>query len=302
MGVLVGCYHRFSHWDTLVINNIGIENSSPMGVKMTMVISALQSSGYTMLSQVKTISTVYGKYTCMVVGHGKPTVVLESGLGDGMETWAALFEDLAEMSQVFAYNRGGYRKSYSKNRQRDGFTIVAELRALLMMVNLVPPYLLVGHSMGGTYMELFARRYPDEVAGVVFIDARHADFTRRCQAAQVALDDHPSAVTSTLLPPGARGELKASVLTMHQIKKSPPFPEVPIAVLTGMNKPSEGETFRQIWLATQKELVGLSSHSKHIICRESGHYLHQDNSAAVVDALRWVLAWRSDRPFPRERV
>lgn len=255
---------------------------------MTTITSALSASGYTMLPQVRTISTVTGTYACVFAGRGKPTVILESGLGDGMGTWSTLFRQIEEISQVFAYNRAGYRKSHSENSQRDGCTIVEELRELLAVANVNPPYLLVGHSMGGTYMELYARIYPDEVAGVVFVDSRHADFTRRCQEANVSLDD-PSAKLTVLLPAGAKRELKAGDLTMRQVHESPPFPAIPVAVLTGMNKPSEGDKFREIWLSTQTDLAGLSPLSKHIICQACGHYLHHENAVAVLKAIRWVM-------------
>jgi pimeloyl-ACP methyl ester carboxylesterase len=261
-----------------------------------MVISALDLSIRTKLSQIRTISTVYGKYAFAVAGHGKPTVVLEAGLGDSMGTWSLIFRDIEALSQVFTYNRAGYRKSHSENGQRDGYTIVLELRTLLKEINIPPPYLLVGHSLGGTFMELYARTHPNEVFGVVFIDARHADFTRRCKEARVRISE-PPAIHTALLPPGAKRELKAEPLTMRQIDESPPFPKIPIVVLTGMNKPSEGEKFGEVWLSTQKDLAVLSPISRHFIYHTCSHYVHHENTVGVIDAIRWVIKTGNSKQF-----
>jgi pimeloyl-ACP methyl ester carboxylesterase len=245
-------------------------------------------SGCASLPQSNTISTLDGKYSYVVAGRGKPSVVLESGLGDGMKSWSVLFPQIEGITQVFAYDRAGYGKSQNENRKRDAKTIVSELRALLRAVNILPPYLLVGHSLGGTYMEFFARNYPTEVAGVVLVDSRHSDFTTRCKQGNALLCD-PPAMPNILLPPVAKRELDAESLTFHEIRESPDFPKVPLFVLTGMNKPLVGPTFRQVWLETQEDLAKLSPISKHVVCQTCGHYVHHDDPTAVMDAVRWVM-------------
>jgi pimeloyl-ACP methyl ester carboxylesterase len=80
-------------------------------------------------------------------------------------------ELVARDATVFAYNRPGYGNSEAADTPRDGLTIVDELRRVLRYKGLRPPYVLVGHSLGGLYMQLFARKYPEEVKGLVLIDA-----------------------------------------------------------------------------------------------------------------------------------
>ena len=99
---------------------------------------------------------------------------------------------------------------------RDAATIVAELRASLQALDIEPPYVLVGHSIGGTYMELYARSYPEEVAGVVFVDSRHADFTRQCKLADAG-GCEPPALALALMPPGPKREMDSAAVTMHQV-------------------------------------------------------------------------------------
>lgn len=98
-------------------------------------------------------------------------VVFESGSRNTIDKWGAVPEQLARDASVFVYNRPGYGSSELAATPRDGRTIVDELRGLLRHKGLKPPYVLVGHSLGGLYMQLFARSYPDEVKALVLVDA-----------------------------------------------------------------------------------------------------------------------------------
>jgi pimeloyl-ACP methyl ester carboxylesterase len=165
---------------------------------------------------------------------------------------------------------------------------VSELHAILQAASIPPPYLLVGHSIGGTYMELYARMYPHEVAGIVLVDARHPEFDRRCEEEGPSSCKFP-ALLAALLPPAAKRELEASSATMQQVNDSPSFPKVPLFVLTGTNKPLEKAQFKKVWLETQNDLATLSPISKHVVCDRCGHYIQRDDSAAVIDAIQWVI-------------
>lgn len=101
----------------------------------------------------------------------QPVVVFEGGSRGTIDKWGSVPERLAQEATVFAYNRPGYGHSDAAATPRDGATIVAELRQLLRQQGLPPPYVLVGHSLGGLYMQLFARAYPDEVSALVLVDS-----------------------------------------------------------------------------------------------------------------------------------
>ncbi|MES9828030.1 MAG: alpha/beta hydrolase [Candidatus Thiodiazotropha sp.] len=83
------------------------------------------------------------------VGEGDVTIVLESGLGDGMTSWDGIMDELARISRVFAYSRPGYFPSSASNRSRNPERIVDELHLLLKRTGHSPPYLL---SLGGLYV------------------------------------------------------------------------------------------------------------------------------------------------------
>lgn len=97
-------------------------------------------------------------------------VVFEAGSRNTIDKWGRVLEGVAREATVFAYNRPGYGNSEAAITPRDGRTIVEELRRVLQQKDLKPPYVLVGHSLGGLYMQLFARAHPDEVKGLVLLD------------------------------------------------------------------------------------------------------------------------------------
>lgn len=111
----------------------------------------------------------------------KATVVFENGSRATLAGWDKVLDGIKGSATVYAYNRPGYANSEATGAPRDGATIVEELRANLKRKGLAPPYVLVGHSLGGLYMQLFARRYPEEVKGIVLVDALYPRVVKKPQ-------------------------------------------------------------------------------------------------------------------------
>lgn len=258
-------------------------------LRHSLVLAVLASAvGCSSLPPSSSVATSYATHDYVVAGSGQPVVVLEAGLGDGRTSWVPVFGRLAEQTTVFAYDRAGYSGSRSAETRRDGLAIVRELRATLLAVGLGPPYVLVGHSLGGSYMELYARMFPGEVSGLVLVDARHPEFTQRCLAEEARFCEPPPLLVS-LLPEAARRELAAAEATESEVLAAGPMQDIPTVVLTGMSKTVEGEKFRSVWLETQKELAGMSSLSRHDVCDYCGHYIHRDDPDRVIDAVLEVV-------------
>lgn len=104
-------------------------------------------------------------------GQGSPTIVLESGLMSTVLSWTELQSELARSFRVVSYDRAGLGWSDLGPMPRTAERIVEELHTMLQKAGIAPPYVLVGHSFGGLTMPLFASRFPDEVAGMVLVDA-----------------------------------------------------------------------------------------------------------------------------------
>jgi pimeloyl-ACP methyl ester carboxylesterase len=105
-----------------------------------------------------------------VVGAGRPAVLLESGLAASSINWTRVQDLLGATTTVVAYDRAGFAWSDRARAPRTGARLADELHRLLRALDLEPPYVLVGHSYGGLLVRSFYRRYPSEVAGLVFVD------------------------------------------------------------------------------------------------------------------------------------
>lgn len=105
------------------------------------------------------------------VGQGSPTVVLDAGLGDFSAQWVRVQREVSDTTRVCAYDRAGMGWSEMGPEPRDARQISSELHTLLSKAGIEGPYVLVGHSFGGMYMQTYAARYPDEVAGVALVDS-----------------------------------------------------------------------------------------------------------------------------------
>lgn len=110
-------------------------------------------------------------------GWGSPTVILESGhqvLGIG---WRFVQPDIAKFTRVCSYDRAGYGWSDPGPMPRTSAQIVKELHTLLQNAGEKPPYVMVGHSFGGTNVRIYTGHYPSEVAGMVLAEPVHEDLT-----------------------------------------------------------------------------------------------------------------------------
>ena len=112
-------------------------------------------------------------------GVGAIPVVLDAGAGGGVLDWYKVQPELAKFTQVVSYDRAGAGWSEAGPKPRSSAQIVQELHTLLSRAGIQAPFVLVGHSLGGLNMQLYATQYPDEVAGLVLVDSSHADMAAR---------------------------------------------------------------------------------------------------------------------------
>lgn len=127
-------------------------------------------------------------------GSGAPTVVLEAGLGGDYLDFSRVQPLLARRLRVCSYDRAGAGFSARTARLRDATNITEELHALVHAADVARPFVLVGHSFGGLLGMLYARRYPQDVAGLVLLDSMHPDQFARFAAAGVVLERDPHMV------------------------------------------------------------------------------------------------------------
>ena len=117
------------------------------------------------------------------IGHGSPTVVFDSGMGDWSVSWALVQPRIGKRTRACGYDRAGLGFSDPSPRPSNSANMVDDLHRLLRAGGIAPPYLLVGHSLGGLNLQLFADRHLPEVAGMVLVDASHPQTIARVDAA-----------------------------------------------------------------------------------------------------------------------
>ena len=222
-----------------------------------------------------------------ITRHETPPVVFENGLGGRMEWWKKVLPAISNNTTTFAYNRPGYGNSDPATTPRDGLHIVDELRALLRNKGLKPPYILVGHSLGGLYNQLYARRYPEEVGALILVDSTHpqqldGDGALEKQSFLVR------GMLGVLVTGTAKDELDLLAQTGNQVLDLPTFSGKPIFVLSASKPLDEKSTVADDANAKRIDIARLYPGSKQIWV-DSGHAIPLEKPEAVVVAIREAL-------------
>jgi pimeloyl-ACP methyl ester carboxylesterase len=230
-------------------------------------------------------------------GHGPRTVILEAGLGDTMDIWKDVQPRIASgCTRTLAYNRAGYQGSDPAIGPRDSATIVAELRAELKRRNIDPPYVLVGHSLGGLYMQYFARNYPQEVAGLLLVDSTHWHQEMTLDSAANTPYAGRTAVT-LFMPWIMRREITDSSAAGQQVHASPQAEGFPTIVLSSTRAPpSETPASRALSADMQDEIAADFPGASHLRVADSGHYIQRDQPEVVVAAARRLAGCAASSP------
>ena len=236
-------------------------------------------------SGYRILTTRDSKSEYISIGSGPPVIVFENGMGVTMDTWEDIFHELGRKHRLFAYNRPGYGGSYTHLPLKKAGDIAEQLRDILRKTGHYPPYILVCHSMGGIYVNLFARMYPQEVKGVVFIDASHP----KQYAYQKKYDPWFSISKFAAEGTDTAYEFRFMETVEEEFRQAGQFPQIPLIVLTsGKDEMEASGKMRSQWLWFQDDLASLSEKSEHRIVKDSGHFIYIDQTEVVIRAIRKV--------------
>ena len=211
-------------------------------------------------------------------GTSGPTVVFEAGLGNDSNTWKFVARPVATFARVVLYDRAGLGQSLPMTRKNTAVTaddVAANLHALLATAGIRPPYILVGHSLGGLYVQMFARKYPKEVAGVVLLDSSSTDAPSELK-------------TRARLEPGTAAYLEEEGISEsnRQITNGGPFPDVPLTVIAATDHGPFFKEWEPILMRLQQQLATLCPQATFIVAQGSGHDVQADRPETVIDAVR----------------
>lgn len=237
-------------------------------------------------------------------GSGSPTVVLESGLGAPWSTWVPVMAPVARETRVCAYDRAGIGNSddppYTPRTTLDQ---VEDLHELLLALGVDGTIVYVGWSLGGFNARVYFAHYPEQVTGVVLVDASHPDQVERFLAVIPADFEVPVGQGTRLLRDLIAAEVAGDnperldlAASAEQVRTVTTLGPVPLVVLShGIPEPNSGlppdvaAVYEQVWQAMQLELVALSSNSEQIIAERSGHCIHCSAPGLVVAAILRVV-------------
>jgi pimeloyl-ACP methyl ester carboxylesterase len=246
---------------------------------------------------------------CVGPADAKPTVIFEAGGGAFSSAWSQVQDLLSRDVRSCAYDRAGSGWSEAGPAPRTMRQEVFELHALLEAAHVRGPFTLVGHSIGGLLVRLYADQFNSDVVGVVLVDPTHESAVlysvrlgRWVRLREQAKDR---------IVPEPRREGKASAQynpdedylaeecqQLYVSRKANPVPlgNRPLIVLGAGKRPAPPGTSDSVWRVLRKErdeqvrdLARLSHNSKFVLDSSSGHGIHQDNPQIVVRSIREVL-------------
>lgn len=250
-------------------------------------------------------------------GSGGPTVILEAGYRSPIDVWTTdlvspeaprtmVFPGVAAHTRTCVYERPGVAavldgafqasRSDAVPMPRTASDIVSDLHSLLDIADVPGPYILVGHSFGGLFVRLYASTYPDQVAGVVLVDAL-SEYVRT----GLTTDDWTSyAMVVAAIPPELATytdletvELDASFDQMQAAAATSPLAGIPLTVISaglpfGIPEADLGfppDRLQDAWSGAQRSLAILVPDAQHIVATESAHYVQLQQPELVVDAI-----------------
>lgn len=237
----------------------------------------------------------------LIAGTGGPTIVLEDGIGNGIDWQAELQAELATLTTVVAYDHAGTGRSEPGPLPRDARQIAHELRQALQTAGLQPPFVLMGGSIGADYIRIFAHEFPTDTAGLILLDPA-PDWDRLMKWAEVnapgRVDTYrqfardANAVMDQMMSvqePGRSAEWAALETTRDEARSAIPLPDIPVIQITGaggrQTSPAVADKihFFDAWL---KEHL---PQAKHILAPHSGHAVTITDRQLVLDEVKQML-------------
>lgn len=252
----------------------------------------------------------------LALGEGDMTVVLEAGSGGYSLEWDLVQREVATFTRVASYDRAGYGWSGTGAKPRTGGRIAEELHKLLKNAEIPPPYVLVGHSIGGYFIREFTRRYPDEVAGMVLIDSVHPEQWQKRGMTQIdqgrnmrliaglarlgvlrfaawvrlrglAFSSFARAAYQARIANGIYHAVVSEVESVEQEGKLDRLlGDKPLVVLS---RTPQNAPLSRMLQNFQTDLLRISSQSKAMVANKSQHYVHLDEPSSVINAIRYVV-------------
>jgi pimeloyl-ACP methyl ester carboxylesterase len=228
----------------------------------------------------------------LIEGRGSPAVVfIGAGFGAWLETWDKVRVQARKLTRTVAYDRGGTGKSEPAPLPRDSRHIADELHAALANAGVEPPYILVGSSLGGLHVRVFAHRYPKDVAGLILVDPTPENFLTELVKVRPALKEEIARGQKEMQErAGELPEAAALETNYQQAREAWPLPPVPVILITSTHPDSNiTHDSPMLWIDLHKQFLARIPGSKHVVTSRSGHNIQGEEPELVVEAIREIL-------------
>jgi pimeloyl-ACP methyl ester carboxylesterase len=225
----------------------------------------------------------------LIGGKGAPAVILEGGFGIGIASWSPIQSTIATFAQTVSYDRAGLGQSEPGPEPRSAKQIATELHLALQKIGIGPPYVLVGHSLGGVFVRVFVDLYPKEVAGIVLIDPSQEafnDWTRTHEPSEQRKMEAQIATASA----GQRAEGAALKTSYAQASAARIPAGIPVTLMSATEDEGRTVEARKIWIEKHEEWLAKVPGGKHVIVQQTGHFIQLQQPALVIDAIKQVLS------------
>jgi len=218
------------------------------------------------------------------VGSAKATVVLIAGGQRTAKDWSKVQPAVSSFVRVCSYDRAGLGKSEKAGSEVQSVDeIIDDLHTLLKAAGEKAPFILVGHSVGGLYTRRFVTRFPDEVAGLVFVDSSHEEGALREHELipKVQTLSRRVAQLGFFVKPGERLDWRTD-LPLIVLGRGKPIPRTTIMT------EEQFAAWDRIWRELQQDLASRSTHGQFRLAEHSGHFIQNDEPQVVILAIRDV--------------
>jgi pimeloyl-ACP methyl ester carboxylesterase len=248
-------------------------------------------------------------------GSGTPLVVIDVGAGESFASWQGIVTRLTDTTAVLVYDRAGYGESDPGPLPRDCRQAALELKALLDKVGGKSPYLLVGHSLGGLNLQLFAHQFPESVHGLVLLDPPPLGWLAGTSFPALRqlfrrVSGEFLATANAMKDSKVEAERKRAhfFMALHsehqemfdhsirQVSAIRTFGSLPLTVMAaGQPNPQMGADageYQKFWIEESRLVASRSTQGRFVFLAESSHMIHRDQPDQVVAEILSLLKRR----------
>ncbi|MCB0685912.1 MAG: alpha/beta hydrolase [Saprospiraceae bacterium] len=251
--------------------------------------------------------------------ESQPVIIFENGHGETISSWDTLMEILGDQFPLFMYDRPGTGNSEADHQFPSMEYNARKLKSILTQLDIKPPFLLVGHSLGGVYLRGYANFYPEDLAGLIFVDP--ADFTqnlsdfalpyREIGVSDEFIDSMMNAKFSQSPAIDSSKNIKTQqeLVMLYHLRASnfqelneKTLPSIPIHFLVGgrfsvppqyqskhFNQEALFRARTKHWIENWTNVVNNSPYGRLFYSVKAGHYIQRDDPGLVLASIRLAL-------------